>query len=60
LRRQSTGELDDSRIVDALAGEKMSSRDAAGPEGAKLHAPEGEKPMSVTLVVDARIDVSIQ
>jgi hypothetical protein len=53
LRRQSTGELDDSRIVDALAGEKdVFKRRGVAAEGAKLHALEGEKPMSVTLVVD--------
>jgi hypothetical protein len=53
LRRQSTGELDDSRIVDALAGEKdVFKRRGVAAEGAMLHALEGEKPMSVTLVVD--------
>jgi hypothetical protein len=53
LRRQSTGELDDSRIVDALAGEKdVFKRRGVSAEGAKLNSLEGEQPMSVTLVVD--------
>lgn len=53
LRRQSTGELDDSRIVDALAGEKdVFKRRGVADQASSHGSDEGEEPMSITLVVD--------
>jgi len=53
LRRQTTGELDDSRIVDALAGEKdVFKRRGVAEESSVDSFNEGEEPMSITLVVD--------
>lgn len=53
LRRQSTGELDDSRIVDALAGEKdVFKRRGVADEATSHNSNEGEEPMGITLVVD--------
>lgn len=52
LRRQSTGELDDSRIVDAIAGEKDIFKRRGMADDAPSHSFEEEEKMSVTLVVD--------
>eukprot|EP00977_Amphora_coffeiformis_P014936 scaffold4262_cov169-Amphora_coffeaeformis.AAC.5 len=52
LRRQSTGELDDSRIVDAIAGEKdVFKRRGKSTEG-NPNASHNVDPMSIKLVVD--------
>lgn len=50
MKRQLTGELDDQRLVDALAGEK----DVFKRRGRTADAPENSfsEPMSVKLVVD--------
>jgi MoxR-like ATPase len=52
LRRQSTGELDDSRIVDAIAGEKDVFRRRGLADEVPNHSVEEDETMSVTLVVD--------
>jgi hypothetical protein len=52
LRRQSTGELDDSRIVDAIAGEKDVFKRRGFADEFPHHSFEEEETMSVTLVVD--------
>lgn len=52
LRRQSTGELDDSRIVEAIAGEKdVFKRRGIAEESPNQGLDEDEK-MFITLVVD--------
>ena len=51
LKRQTTGELDDSRLVDALAGEKdvFKKRGKTTDTASKFHH---EQPMQIKLVVD--------
>lgn len=52
LKRQSTGELDDSRLVDALAGEKdVFRRRGKADESHETSLRESE-PMNIKLVVD--------
>lgn len=52
LRRQSTGELDDSRIVDAIAGERDVFKRRGMAEEAPNRTFEEDESMFITLVVD--------
>jgi hypothetical protein len=52
LKRQSTGELDDSRLVDALAGEKDIFKRRGKLADANSHAIQASGPISIKLVVD--------
>jgi MoxR-like ATPase len=52
LRRQSTGELDDSRIVDAIAGEKDVFKRRGIANEVPNHGLDNDDNMFVTLVVD--------
>lgn len=52
LRRQSTGELDDSRIVDAIAGEKDVFKRRGIAEEAPNRSLDEDDIMNITLVVD--------
>jgi von Willebrand factor A domain-containing protein 8 len=52
LKRQSTGELDDSRLVDAMAGEKDVFKKRGHPSDANLNSKHSAEPMAIKLVVD--------
>ena len=52
LRRQSTGELDDSRIVDALAGEKDCFKRRGHVSDGNAKSLSEADPMCIKLVVD--------
>lgn len=52
LRRQSTGELDDSRIVDAIAGERDVFKRRGMADEAPSHSFDEDDSMFITLVVD--------
>jgi len=52
LRRQSTGELDDSRIVDAIAGEKDVFKRRGKSMEANVNVSDKDDPMTIKLVVD--------
>lgn len=52
LRRQSNGELDDSRLVDALAGEKDVFKRRGEATDSNPNSAQGSEPMCVKLVVD--------
>ena len=52
LRRQSTGELDDSRIVDAIAGERDVFKRRGVAEEAPNRTFDEDESMFITLVVD--------
>lgn len=52
LRRQSTGELDDSRIVDAIAGEKDVFKRRGMAEEVPNQSFDEDENMFITLVVD--------
>ena len=60
LRRQSTGELDDSRLVDAIAGEKDVFKRRGKPTVNTSNSNQETEPMAVRLVVDVCLDVLIQ
>eukprot|EP00529_Nitzschia_sp_RCC80_P007784 CAMPEP_0113506290 /NCGR_PEP_ID=MMETSP0014_2-20120614/35823_1 /TAXON_ID=2857 /ORGANISM="Nitzschia sp." /LENGTH=1267 /DNA_ID=CAMNT_0000401763 /DNA_START=433 /DNA_END=4237 /DNA_ORIENTATION=+ /assembly_acc=CAM_ASM_000159 len=53
LKRQSTGELDDSRLVDALAGENdVFKRRGMLTDSNNTHSMQAPDPISIKLVVD--------
>jgi hypothetical protein len=52
LKRQSTGELDDSRLVDALAGEKDVFKKRGKSADSILKSHHSNEPMAIKLVVD--------
>lgn len=52
LKRQSTGELDDSRLVDALAGEKDVFKRRGKATNSSINATKAAEPMAIKLVVD--------
>jgi von Willebrand factor A domain-containing protein 8 len=52
LKRQSTGELDDSRLVDALAGEKDVFKRRGKATENNPNSAQGTEPMAIKLVVD--------
>ncbi|CAB9501403.1 Willebrand factor A domain-containing protein 8 [Seminavis robusta] len=53
LKRQSTGELDDSRLVDALAGEKdVFKRRGQANENNNPNSAQDTEPIAIKLVVD--------
>ena len=52
LRRQSTGELDDSRLVDALAGEKDCFKRRGEATNTNANHLHNDQPMNIKLVVD--------
>ena len=52
LKRQSTGELDDSRLVDALAGEKDVFKRRGQATESHLASARESQPMCIKLVVD--------
>lgn len=52
LKRQSTGELDDSRLVDALAGEKDVFKRRGKATESNINSSQVTEPMSIKLVVD--------
>lgn len=52
LKRQSTGELDDSRLVDALAGEKDVFKKRGKATDTSVNSTQATEPMAIKLVVD--------
>jgi MoxR-like ATPase len=52
LKRQSTGELDDSRLVDALAGEKDVFKRRGTATDTSVNSTQATEPMAIKLVVD--------